>query len=182
MEKQVKIIVTDTVRLPERVIHFFKQFDFKLRDKKDGYFIFKQKSSLLDPWKTNPLKWGCEIYVSIADNNVLANFCVDTDAQMNTNEEETVWQTFIDNFQNYLTNGKTSNQKLTLTISTNKKSRLTYFSWLIFGALTGGLLSFLYNRLTGSNSTLSIFLIPVVASLCLSSRIKYVKTKNRSTE
>jgi hypothetical protein len=178
MERQIKIIVTDTAQLTERVIDFYKQFDFKLTDNKDGILKFKQNSSLLDAWKTNPLKWGAEIIVSIVDNKVLANFCVDTDAQMKTKEEEAVWQTFIDNFENYLTNGKTSNEKLTSTISDNKKSRLTYLSWTILGALTGGLLGFLYNKLVGNNSTLSIFLIPVFAILFLGWRINYVKRKN----
>ncbi len=178
MERQIKIIVTDTVLLTERVIDFFKQFDFKLTDKKDGYLKFNQNASLLDAWKTNPLKWGSEISVSIADNNIVANFCVETDAQMKTNEEEIVWLTFIDNFQSYLTNGKTSNQQLRSTILDNKKSRLSYFSWTMLGAITGGLLSFLYKKLTEDNSNLSVFLIPVVATFFLSRRINFVKTKN----
>jgi len=178
MERQIKIIVTDSTQLTEIVIDFFKQFDIKLTDNKEGNLTFKQNSSLLDAWKTNPLKWGSEIFVSIVDNKVHANFCVDTDAQMKTKEEEAVWQTFIDNFENYLTNGKTSNQKLISTISDNKKSRLTYFGWAIFGALTGGLLGFLYNKLTGNNSSLSIFLIPIFATLFLGWKINYVKKKN----
>ncbi len=178
MERQINVFVSDTIQLTERVTEFFNQFDFKLTDKKDGYLKFRQNSSLLDTWKTNPLKWGSEISVTIVDNNVLANFCVDTDAQMNTNEEETVWFTFIDNFKNYLTNGKTSNEQLISTISDNKKSRFPYLSWTILGALAGGLLGLLYNKLTGNNSTSSIFLIPVFATLFLGWRIKYVKTKN----
>jgi hypothetical protein len=95
---------------------------------------------------------------------------------MKTNEEETVWMTFIDSFQNYLTNGKIYSQKLTSTISGNKKSRLSYFSWTILGALIGGLLSLLYSKLTGNTLSLSIYLIPVLATLFLSWRINYVKT------
>jgi hypothetical protein len=178
MERQIKIIVSDTAQVTGRAIDFFKQFDFKLTDNKNGILKFKQNSSLLDTWKPNPLKWGAEIFVSVADDKVLANFCVDTDAQMKTKEEEAVWQTFIDNFENYLTNGKTSNEKLSSIISDNKKSRLTYLSWAIMGALVGGLLAFLYNKLTGNNSTLSIFLIPVFATLFLGWRINSVKTKN----
>jgi hypothetical protein len=178
MERRIKVVVTDTVQLTERVIDFFKQSGFKLTGKKDGYLKFEQKSSLLDAWKTNPLKWGAEIFVSIVDNTVLANFYVDTDAQMKTNEEETVWMTFIDSFQNYLTNGKIYSQKLASTISDNKKSRLSYFSWTILGALIGGLLSLLYSKLTGNTLSLSIYLIPVLATLFLSWRINYVKTNN----
>ena len=178
MEKKIKIIVNDTTQLTEKVIDFFKQFDVKLTDNREGNLTFKQNSSLLDAWKKNPLKWGFEIFVSVVDNKVLANFCIDTDAQMNTKEEEAVWQTFIDNFKNYLTSGKVYNQQLISTISDNKKSRLTYFCWAIFGALTGGLFGFLYNELTGNNTSLSIFFIPVFATLFLGWKINYIKTKN----
>ncbi len=102
MERQIKIVVTDTVLLSEKIIDFFKQFDFKLTDKKDGYLKFNQNTSLLDPWKTNPLKWGSEISLSIAGNNIVANFYVDTDAQMKTNEEEIVWLTFDRQFSKLL--------------------------------------------------------------------------------
>jgi hypothetical protein len=105
MEKQIQIIVTDTSALAERVINFFKQFGFTLADNNNGIFKFKQKSSLLDAWKTNPLNWGSEILVTINDNKVLANFTIDSDAQMKTYEEESVWQAFIENFENYLTDG-----------------------------------------------------------------------------
>ncbi len=178
MKRQIKIIVTDTDNLTQRVIDFFKRFDFKLTDNKDDILKFKQDSSILDAWKTNPLKWGSQILVSISDNKVLADFSVDTDGQMKTKEEEAVWQKFIDDFKNYLTNGKASNEELKATISANKKSRTFYLSCTIFGALTGGLLGFLYNKLTGNSSFVTIFLIPVFATLFLGWSINFAKTKN----
>jgi len=87
MDRQIQITVTDTAQITERVIDFFKQFDFKLLENIDGILRYKQNSSLLDAWKTNPLKWGSEISVSIIDNKVFANFQVDDDAQMKTKEE-----------------------------------------------------------------------------------------------
>jgi hypothetical protein len=178
MDRQIQITVTDTEKLTERVIDFFKQFDFVLLENIDGILRFKQNTSLLDAWKTNPLKWGSEISVSIIDNKVLANFQVDDDAQMKTKEEKAVWQAFVDSFENYLTIGKYPKEIIMTTIANNRKSRLTYFSWTILGALIGGLLSFLYTKLAGHNSTFSMFLIPVFATLFLSWRINFVKTKN----
>jgi hypothetical protein len=178
MERQIQFIVTNTAQLTERVIDFFKQFDFKLLENKDDILKFKQNASLLDAWKKNPLNWGSEISVSIIDNKVLANFQVDEDAQMKTKEEKAVWQAFVDSFENYLTIGKYSKEKIITTITKNRKSKLSYFSWTILGALIGGLLSYLYNKLAGHNSTFSIFLIPVFATLFLGWRINFVKTKN----
>jgi hypothetical protein len=178
MDRQLEITVTDTAQLTERVIDFFKQFDFELLENRDGIVRFKQNSFLLDAWKINPLKWGSEISVSIIDNNVLANFQVDDDAQMKTKEEKAVWQAFVDSFESYLTIGKYPKEIIMTTITNNRKSRITYFSWTILGALIGGLLSFLYNKLGGHNSTFSMFLTPVFATLFLSWRINFVKTKN----
>lgn len=179
MEKQIQITVTETAQLTERIIDFFKQFGFKSPDKKEGILKFKQNSSLLEAWKTNPLKWGSEISISIIDHKVIANFHVDEDSQMKTKEEDAVWQTFVEYFENYLTNGETSKEKLITTITDNKKSRLTYITWTIFGTLIGGILSFLYTKFTGHYSTFIIFLIPVFATLFLGWRINYVKSKAR---
>jgi hypothetical protein len=178
MEKQIQIIVTDTSVLAERVINFFKQFGFTLAANNNGIFTFKQKSSLLDAWKTNPLNWGSEILVTINDNKVLANFTIDTDAQMKTYEEESVWQAFIENFENYLTDGTSSTEKLQSRILDNKKSRLSYVSWAIFGAVIGGLVSFWYKNWVGGNSSISFVFIPVFATLFLGWRRNWGKIKN----
>jgi hypothetical protein len=163
--------------LAERVINFFKQFGFTLADNNNGILTFKQKSSLLDAWKTNPLNWGSEIIVTIIENKVLASFHVDTDAQMNTKEEESVWQTFIYNFEQYLTTGNFSNEKLESIIIQNKKSRISYVRWAIFGAVIGGLVSLLYKKWVDGNSSISFVFIPVFATLFLGWRRNWVKSE-----
>jgi hypothetical protein len=178
MEKQIQITVTDTSVLPERIADYCKQFGFIITDNNNGILKFKQNSSLLDAWKTNPLKWGSEIIVTIIDNKVLANFYVDTDAQMNTKEQESVWQTFIYNFEQYLTTGNFSNEKLESKILHNKKSRISYVRWAIFGAVIGGLVSLLYKKWVDGNSSISFVFIPVFATLFLGWRRNWGKMKN----
>ena len=177
MEKQIQIIVTDTSVLAERIANYFNQFGFIITDNNNDILKFKQKSSLLDAWKTNPLKWGSEIIVTIIDNKVLANFYVDTDAQMNTKEEESVWQTFIYNFEQYLTTGNFSNEKLESIILQNKKSRISYVSWAIFGAVIGGLVGLLYKNWGDGNSFISVVFTPVFATLFLGWRRNWVKSE-----
>jgi hypothetical protein len=175
MTKRVKIDVSETDQPDKKVIDFFKSNDYQLIEIENSCLKFRKKPSLLDAWKTNPLKWGSEVSVLISGNTIEADFVVDTDAQMNTKEEKQVWQTFIEGFQNYLTNGETKNSKLDTILSENKNSRLVYFGWAIVGALTGGLLSFIYTKLTNNHSTLSLLLIPIMAMIFLSWRIRYVK-------
>jgi hypothetical protein len=177
MEKQIQIIVTDTSVLAERIANYFNQFGFIITDNNNDILKFKQNSSLLDAWKANPLKWGSEIIVTIIDNKVLANFTIDSDAQMKTDEEESVWQTFIENFENYLTDVTSSTEKLQSTILDNKKSRLSYVSWAIFGAVIGGLVGFWYKNWIGGNSSISFVFIPVFATLFLGWRRNWVKSE-----
>jgi hypothetical protein len=177
MKKQIQFVVSDTNQITQKVIDYFQQFDLKFIERKDGFLKFGHSSALLDAWKTNPLKWGLEVSVSISGNNIFADFYVDTDAQMNTKEEEEVWGTFIESFQNYLTNGVANNSKLNSMIANSRKSRLSYIGWTVLGAFFGGLLSFVYSNVTNTNSTFSIFLIPILATTILGWRISYAKTK-----
>jgi hypothetical protein len=177
MEKQIQITVTDTSVLPERIADYFNRFGIIITENNNGFLKFKQNSSILDAWKTNPLKWGSEITVSIIDNKVLASFHVDTDAQMNTKEQESVWQTFIYNFEQYLTTGNFSNEKLESKILHNKKSRISYVSWAIFGTVIGGMVSLLYKKWVDGNSSISFVFIPVFATLFLGWRRNWVKSE-----
>lgn len=178
MTRRIKLDVIDTYNLDKRITDFFKSYDFELVETKDNILKFRQSSSLLDTWKTNPLKWGSEISILLSDKTIEADFIVDTDAQMNTKEEKKVWQTFVENFRNFLVSGETGNSKLTPLITESKKSRLNYFVWAILGALTGGLLTFIFSKLTNNNSTLILFIIPLMSIIFLSWRIKYGRTKN----
>jgi hypothetical protein len=97
---------------------------------------------------------------------------------MNTKEEESVWQTFIYNFEQYLTTGNFSNEKLESIILQNKKSRISYVSWAIFGAVIGGLVGLLYKKWVDGNSFISVVFIPVFVTLFLGWRKNWGKIKN----
>lgn len=178
MTRRIKIDVIETHNLENKIIDFFKSYDFELIEKKDDIIKFRQISSPLDAWKTNPLKWGSEISILLSDKIIEADFIVDTHAQMNTKEEKKVWQTFVDSFRKFIVTGETGNSKLTSAISESRKSRLNYLGWAILGALTGGLLAMCYTKLTNANSSLSLFIIPIMTTIFLNWRIKYGKTKN----
>ena len=178
MIRRIKIDVIDTFNQDKKVIDFFLIYDCELVETKKKIIKFRQSSSILDSWKTNPLKWGSEISILLCDNSIVAEFIVDTDAQMNTKEEKKVWQTFIENFKNYVVSGKTLNSKLATTIAESKESRLSYFGWAFFGTLIGGLLFLIYTKLTKNSSSLNLLLIPIMTTLFLSWRIKFKRTKN----
>ena len=183
MIRQIKIDVSDTYRISERIVGYFKEFDFKLIEQKDGCLKFGRKSTLIDAWKVHPLRWGSEISISISDNSVIADFDIDTEIQMMTMEEEAVWQTFIENFREYLTSGVISNQKLNSAILDNRKSRSKYLGWLGLGAFVGGLISVFLSKLTNTDSFVYMMVIvPFFIITLLIWRIRYTKTKNASRQ
>ncbi len=178
MIRRIKIDVIDGNNLDKRVINFFESHEFQLVETKLDFLKFRQNASLMDGWKSNPIKWGSEVSIALSDKTIVAEFIVDTDAQMNTSEEKKVWQTFIENFKKFVKSGETQNSKLASAISESKESRLSYFGWAFFGTLTGGLLFLIYTKLTKNSSSLSLFLIPIMTTFFLGWRIKYKRTKD----
>ena len=177
MEKQSQIIITDTTQLKERVITFFKDYGFRLSNEKDDILKFKQKSTILEAWQTNPLRWGSKISVTIQGEIVFAIFSVDTDGQMNTPDEENVWLNFIESFESYLAHGIIDKKGIALCIKTNKQNRIYYIAWAIVGAIAGAFLTFIYKKFVGDDF-ITMFFIPASAALFLSTSISFIKAKN----
>lgn len=177
MRKQINFFVSDNNQLTKKIIDYFAQFGFKLIEQNNEHIKFKQDSSLFDAWKANPLKWGSEVTVFIKGDNIVTDFDIDSEAQLNTLEEEIVWNTFIENFQNYMSNGNVLNDKINSAIIENRKKRIRYIIWAILGAFAGVLINFIYNKLTNSNSIICLFLIPIMATTFLAWKINYRKTK-----
>ncbi len=123
MNKQISFQVTDNLQLTERIVTYFTKSGFKFIDSLDDKLKFIHNSSLLDTWTIDPLKWGSEIIISFNDKEVTADFYVDTDSQMNTVEEEKVWNTFIENFKLSLTDEKQWTDINKMVLSDVKKSR-----------------------------------------------------------
>ncbi len=177
MNKKINFTITDKTQLTERIIEYFTKSGFTFVKTNDDTLKFIHSSSLFDTWTTNPLKWGSEIIVSINDNSVTADFCVDTDSQMNSSEEENVWNNFIVNFKSFMTD-KTELRSLNNNIIKNvQKSRLLYIGWTVVGAFLGGFVGLYFSNLTGSK-TIGYFTIPVMAALFLKQSINYKKHKN----
>lgn len=177
MKKQINFHITNDNKLSERVIHFFTQSGFKLVDSNKDNFKFIHSSSILETWTCNPLEWGSEITVSIKGKEVIADFYIDTDSQMNTVEEEKVWNNFIANFKSYLTENQAFQEVNKKIITQVKRSRLNYLSWAVIGTLVGGLVGVFFSNLTGYK-ILGYITIPIMATLFLKYRINYKKEKN----
>ncbi|MEO9210752.1 MAG: hypothetical protein ABI208_06615 [Ginsengibacter sp.] len=176
MEKQIIFQVEDENLLNEKIIHFFTQTGFKLVDSNNYKLKFSHSSSIFDNWKTNPLKWGSKIIVSLNDKDVSATFLVDSGSQMNSIEEENTWDGFIANFEGYLTGKAEINSPKKDFLAEVKSSRLNYIGWAILGAFVGVLVGLIFYNLT-ENKTIGYLSIPIMASLFLTNRINFKKEK-----
>lgn len=111
------------------------------------------------------------------EEKIIADFLIDASAQMNTFEEEAVWNSFIENFQLFLTDSidfKKANQEV---IKKSRKSGLAYVGWAISGVIIGGIAGMFLAHLTGINLFTYVG-IPIGGTLLLANRIKYKKNKS----
>ena len=177
MNKQLIFRVSDNTQIIERIIEYFTKSHFKLVDRDADKLKFSHSSSFFDTWTTNPLKWGSEIVVSLKDNEIISDFCIDTESQMKSVEEINVWSTFISNFESYITDTKKFKTLTKPNLKKVRNSRLIYIGLIILGCLLGGFISIYISKFTG-NKTLGYFAIPIMATLFLTISINNKKQKN----
>ncbi|MFN0081814.1 MAG: hypothetical protein ACKVOM_04795 [Ferruginibacter sp.] len=126
MNKQINFQVKDKTQLTERIVEYFVKSGFRCNEINKEKLEFIHSSSLLNTWTTDPLKWGSKITVTINANELTADFCIDTDGQMNSIEEENIWIAFIDNFRTFISQKTDVNIAYKNSTASVKKSRLIY--------------------------------------------------------
>lgn len=177
MEKHIKFGISNEDRLQEKISEYFDQSGFNLVDKRDNVFKFVHGSSFFETWIFNPLKWKSEITVAIRKDELTANFSIDTSAQMNTFEEEAVWDTFIENFELFLTRNIDFKKTNQVAVKKSRRSGFAYVGWAISGAVIGGITGMLLSHLTGMD-LFNYIGVPIGGGLLFANRIKHQKTKN----
>ena len=177
MIERITCEVNDTNLLNERIIQFFKNAEFKRDESYLNSMRFYQTDSIFEAWKNNPLKWKSEIIIKTQSNTVLAEFNVDKDVQMFTNEEERVWKYFIEDFQNSMSGNNVIELTYIGELYKNKRIRISYLNWLFIGALTGGLIATIVTKYF-DYKTMVYFSIPVFAIIFLRLRIKFGRHHN----
>jgi hypothetical protein len=175
MERQISFVVNNPVQLQNRVLTYFIQSGFKVANISENKLQFAHSGSIFDNWKMNPLHWGCEITVLLQDENVMADFSINTDSHMNTAEQTNVWMVFINNFKLFLTNNidfKTENEKAVALV---KRSIADYLGWMILGFAAGVLIDVMFFKLTGYK--MAFVIVPIISIFFLNNRIRYKKSR-----
>jgi len=159
IKKTIAFLVSEPTDLRELTIEYFKKSGFKHNDKNttDRKIIFRRGSITSNMWTFNPLNWKSEIDIEINGHEVNANFNINAAGQIPTNNDELLWETFIDNYQKYLRDSNfdflTENSK---TLKTTKNKNLKYLGWAALGGLIGGIPAGLIAYWTGINTVVSI--------------------------
>lgn len=177
MEKKIIFGITESNNLQEKIIYYFTHSGFMLLQKEENEFKFNHTSSIFNTWYFNPLKWKSNITVNITTQQIKVDCKIDNDAQMNSWEEENVWNAFLKNFELYLLNNIDFTVANSIAIRESRKSALKYIGWAATGAILGGAISILLSEKTGM--TISTYLlIPFCALLLLNNRIRNKKIKS----
>ena len=157
IKKKIKFTVSNGIDLNKSTIKYFEESGFKFIETKDSFLKFERGSLTSNMWTFNPLKWKSEIFIKIIGEEIIANFTIDTIGQIPTYKEEKLWDSFIDNYKNYLADNK-FNFKLenSKKLNDTKKNSLKYVGWAFFGAILGGIPAGFIAYFTGIHSIVSI--------------------------
>ena len=158
IRKNIEFKVSGTNDLTKETIEYFTISGFNhINNSADRKIKFERGSIASNMWTFNPLKWKSEIDIEISGQEVKANFNINATGQIPTHKEETLWDTFIDNYVKYLNDTnfdfRTDNSK---TLRAVKSNSLKYVGWAALGGLIGGIPAGLIAYWTGINSIVSV--------------------------
>jgi hypothetical protein len=178
INKKVKFNGSNDLDLTKRTIEYFKLSGFKHITTNDKGIKFNRGSITSNMWTFNPLKWKSEINIDIAGKEVSADFNIITTGQIPSYKEEKLWDSFIENYERFLTiksfDFKVENNK---RLRATKKNSLKYLGWAFLGGLIGGIPAGFIAYWTGINSIASIGAIVGAIGL-LTKKINADKKKN----
>lgn len=158
IKKKIEFTASGTSDLTKETIEYFTQSGFThIQNTGDKKLKFKCGSFASNTWTFNPLKWKSEIDIEISEQEIKANFNINTVGQIPTHKEEKLWDNFIDNYRKYLTDNtfdfKAENKK---ALSSTKKNSIKFIGWAILGGLIGGIPAGLIAYQTGVDSIVGI--------------------------
>jgi hypothetical protein len=178
IKKKIKFTISDNYDLTERTIEYYKVSGFKRYDTDDENLKFGRGSVASNVWTFNPLKWKSEIEIKIAGQEISADFNINATGQIPTRMEEELWDSFIDNYKNYLTDNKFNfKAENARNLRSTKNNSLKYVGWALLGGLIGAVPSGVIAYLTGINLIVSIGAAGGAIGL-LTKKINDAKKKN----
>jgi hypothetical protein len=153
--------VIDKAVFRERTVKYFQTAGFTLVEDKKDQIIFKRGSYLSNFWTFNPLKWKSKICIELQDQTFTATFLIDATGQIITNKEEQLWDTFIENYQRFLTDKNFNIYASNKTaMKTTKSDSFKYVGWAALGGLILGLPAGLVGYWTGIG-----LIVPIAATV-----------------
>jgi hypothetical protein len=177
LKRHPEFNIDNPQELENKILTYFNYPGFQLVEKTENFFRFKNNSFFFSTWTFNPLKWKSEITVKIHRNKIEADFFLDLSAQLNVSKKVEVWDTFIKNFQLFLTENidyQTSNENAVMKA---KKSGWKTIGWVLLTALGTGMLAIFVRNLTGLDLS-SYLLVPIGVVIFLRIKGNREKMKN----
>ena len=141
--------VENSSDLKKKILHYFRFYNFNLIHQSSQRIEFKKKTSLLDSWIFNPLKWKSEIVIQLTETNkILIDYSIDTNGQFSHHSYQRFCASFLQNlvlYINHNTNFEEANNNLQILA---RKNILSTVLKTVSGGLAGLILGFLLTKLT----------------------------------
>ncbi|MBW7952386.1 MAG: hypothetical protein H3C56_07505 [Chitinophagaceae bacterium] len=162
-EREIEFEVNDFENVREAISSYFELYNFKKNREEEDCLMFKKNEKFLSSWSFNPLKWYSFITVKlIGTKKIRAGFFLSTTHLINVLKEIEIWNIFIVNFKNYLTNNNNySENELNKAIKKSKLIGGFFFATILFVGLLAGLLKNFITHFSGY-SIPNHFIVPLL--------------------
>ena len=162
-EREIEFEVNDFENVREAISSYFEKYNFIKFRVEEQCLMFKKNEKFLSSWSFNPLKWYSFVTVKlIGTKKIQATFSLSTTHLINGLKELEIWNIFIINFKNYLTNNKNySENELNKAIKKSKLNGAFFFATILFIGLLAGLLKYFITHFLGY-SIPSYFIVPLL--------------------
>ena len=138
MNKQIQFEINNDLSFKEPTKSYFIRMGFKLVDETNDTLTFSKGSTLLNMVTFNPLNWKTEIDIQFRDGVVTADFNINTTGQAVTPKEEELWNKFIENYRQSITNNLDLSEAIIKDLKETKKNNVNYVMWALAGAIVFG--------------------------------------------
>ncbi len=135
MKKEIIFNLQDIGSFSNLTKDYFFGSDFRMLSESKDQICFTKGSLLNNMVTSNPLNWKSEVKITVRNDMVLANFEINTYGQLVTPKEENLWNLFIENYKESITN------KLNLVLANEKylkeikRDNLRYLKSALLGAV-----------------------------------------------
>jgi hypothetical protein len=139
---------------------YFVSQGFALTANQADILVFVRGSQLSNFYTFNPLNIQSKTHIQFGNTGtgviVKAIFDINTIGQAITHKDETIWQSFVNNYERSVITGQDFSSETKQMLQQGKKANLKYFGWALLGGILAGVPAGFIARWIGVGSIASM--------------------------